>query len=190
MSEEVETFAVRELRMNSWKSVPTQCGVYWWYFPETFVEEFGVFDHCTCARDEFESLPSGELLLYVGVAKSLRQRTAWHAEQRLTQSSLRSGFLSTFRLSLLALCDFPYATAESYINEVFDELRVRWRSCENRTEADEIERQVIGSNTPLPINLRDNHDPRTESFRTRLSQLRKTYKSEHRTEAADSTAIG
>ena len=115
------------LRADSWKDVPTQSGIYWWYFPESCLETFRIMEYCDVDARNLRSNANGKVCLYVGVASNLQERTQWHAEQPLSQSALRSGYLSTFRRSLLALNHIHFTTGFDQINQFMDGLDVSWR---------------------------------------------------------------
>jgi hypothetical protein len=89
-----------ELRAGQWRDVPDTPGVYWWYFPPDYLANFQIDMHCGTGPLRLLRANEGRVCLYHGMATSLRQRVAWHSEQELTDSALRSGFLSTFRFTL------------------------------------------------------------------------------------------
>jgi len=117
---------VSSLRSHSWSAVPRSPGVYWWYFPASYVDDLGIPKLCDTSRLRLRYARDGRVCLYHGLAKDLRQRIAWHAAQKLLPSALNSGFLSTFRLTLLALNDFEYLNGGGQIDNYFDSLSIAW----------------------------------------------------------------
>jgi len=97
------------LRNHKWSNLPTSPGVYWWYFPHTVLDHLRIAEFCDVKKLRLRTAPDGKVCLYHGLAKSLAQRVEWHAAQKLTLSCLQTGFLSTFRFTLLALNDFNYS---------------------------------------------------------------------------------
>ena len=90
--------------------------------------------------------------MYVGIAKNLNERVRWHAEQPLKQSALRSGFISTFRKTLLALNGIDYATGFDRINDFMDDLDIAWRTTISREAACEIEEGELNGDFHYPLN--------------------------------------
>ena len=110
-------YSIEHLRESNWTRVPVGPGVYWWFFPTPHLESLGVAQRSIPDGLRLRRA-NGKLCLYVGIAASLRQRIQWHAAQRLSQSALRSGTLSTFRFSLLALAGLDYNAGDAEINEL------------------------------------------------------------------------
>ena len=128
-----------ELRAHRWLSLPEESGVYWWYFPEILVDKINLAGHCEMSSLNLKRNDRGELCLYHGLAKNLSQRIKWHGDQELTLGALSSGFISTFRLTLLALCQIEYAGGKKQIDSIFDQLSVSWQVTSSRREAEDIE---------------------------------------------------
>src|SRR5262249_34090688 len=97
--------SISTLRGNGWKGLPSQPGIYWWYFPEDCIKRFQIPEYCD--RLNLRSSPDEKLFcLYVGIGSDLFERIGpWHSAQRLTLSNLKSGWLSTLRRTLLALTE-------------------------------------------------------------------------------------
>lgn len=170
---------VGQLRSGAWKTVPTQSGIYWWYFPKACLARFGINDHCDVPSLRLRSNSDDQVCLYVGMAKSLRERMKWHAEQPLTQSSLRSGFLSTFRKTLLALTDTDYETGFDTINAFMDGLEVTWLATANLRSAKELEDAELDGTFHYPLNIQGNNDPLLKPYVGFLKRQRKEYVDRH-----------
>ncbi len=71
---------------------------------------------CDVAQLRLRVAPDGKVCLYHGMANNLAERVEWHAAQKLTLKCLQSGFLSTFRFTLLALNDFDYLSVLDWMH--------------------------------------------------------------------------
>jgi hypothetical protein len=110
------------------------------------------------------------------MAKNLRERAQWHAEQKLTRSVLSSGFLSTFRFTLLALNDWEFDSGESEINEYFDDLLLEWNEAASREDAMQMERIEFESGFHFPLNIQGNRNSELSMFLHHLKGTRKSYR--------------
>ena len=167
------------LRSRGWLTIPTTPGVYWWYFPASNIDHLRIRELCDESRLRLRFAPDGKVCLYHGLANNLAQRIAWHAAQKLTQSSLNSGFLSTFRLTLLALCAFDYRCGEKQIDSYFDTLDVALLPTRSRTEAEAIECAELQGQYHYPLNIQGNTWPELASFLRHLKSARRMYKLQH-----------
>ena len=160
------------LRKADWSTIPSSPGVYWWYFAETARKRFGIPE----TGLELRESDDGKVCLFLGMAKNLSQRIKWHAQQKLTIRSLESGFLSTFRLTLLALNDIDYLTGNDAIDNVFDELYVTWKPTKTREEAKIFEMGELLGKYHFPLNISGNHRSELEDCAKRLKSVRREYK--------------
>lgn len=121
--------------------------------------------------------------IYVGIAvkESIHNRLNWHIRQKHSNSSLESGYLSTFRLSLCSLLSLNYKD-EDLTNKFIDELYVEYypfdlkiRSKKAKNVIDEMEKREIVNNV-LPINIRDNKKDILKLFIKDLKNARKLSK--------------
>ena len=151
----------------------------WWYFPERHLELLGISRHCNLEGLQLRRATSGKLCLYIGIAKNLRERIKWHAEQRLSQSALRSRALSTLRFSLIALGKLNYNSGDDEINRLMDELNVSWVSTRGKPEAEAIESSQLSGDFRFALNIRGNHRVETARFVKYLKEQRKTYRRRH-----------
>ena len=113
------------------------------------------------------------------MAKSLRQRIVWHSEQKLTLSALRSGFLSTFRFTLLALNGYDYSAGAQEIDRFMDQLSICWKLATTAIEAKSAEAEEIAGRYLYPLNLQGNHRPELVGFHGHLTSMRAAYKARH-----------
>ncbi len=168
---------VSDLRATRWSTLPAVPGVYWWYFPEAAVEQFQVAQWCNLAAIRLRRSDEGRVCLYHGMAKSLSQRIEWHAAQPLSLGALRSGFLSTFRLTLLAINDFNYLLGSLEIDRFMDGLDVVWQAHPSADAAAEHERKELAAGTfHYPLNIQANRHPELAAFVGHLKATRKAYK--------------
>jgi hypothetical protein len=97
----------------------------------------------------------------------LAERVAWHAEQDLTVSALRSGFLSTFLLSLLTLDEFEYAISGSIASSIrclsFGHTRTLASKPRTSTWLN------LSASSHCPLNIRHNRREELEQYRRFLS---------------------
>ncbi|WP_442481455.1 GIY-YIG nuclease family protein [Aeoliella sp. SH292] len=165
-----------KLRRNCWADIPVEAGIYWWYFPKRCITQFQMTDYCDTKNLHLRTSASGKVCLYVGIATSLRQRVAWHAAQPLRQSALRSGFLSTFRNTLLALNSIDYATGEDRINKFVDTLEIEWIETVDLDTAKQLEVSELIGDWHYPLNIQGNKQPLLQSYLRFLKQHRKSYR--------------
>ena len=169
------THSIGELRACGWKILPHEPGIYWWFFPSSCLSRFQITDHCDGQNLNLRQGNSEKVCLYVGVARSLNERMRWHAEQPLKQSALRSGFLSTFRKTLLALNQIDYATGFEAVNEFMDGLDVAWHTMPSIEAAKESEAAELNGDYHFPLNIQGNKNPDLKPFVRFLKQRRKEY---------------
>lgn len=164
------------LRVNGWSEVPSLPGVYWWYFPRIELDRFRVAELCDVPRLQLRCASDGKVCLYHGMANNLAERVKWHAAQKLTLKCLESGFLSTFRFTLLALNDFDYLGGSSQIDDFFDSLSIGWRAANSRDEAGALERSELQGTYHYPLNIQGNRRPELVAFVRHLKSTRSAYK--------------
>lgn len=164
------------LRMRAWSDLPPSSGVYWWYFPRTALSSLHIADLANVSQLRFRNAADGKVCLYHGMANNLAERVEWHAAQKLTLSALRSGFLSTFRFTLLALNNFDYLQGAKQIDQYFDGLSVAWRATTTRQEAEKMERSELQGDYRYPLNIQSNRHPELAGFIRHLKLSRSAYK--------------
>jgi hypothetical protein len=164
------------LRAYNWATIPHGPGVYRWYFPPEAIHQLKIDEYAPVYLLKFRTAPHGHVCLYHGMANSLAQRIQWHAAQRLARSSMASGFLSTFRFTLLALNEFDYWQDEEKLNAYFDQLWVDWQPAESRPHALELEHQEFRSGFHYPLNIQGNPAPELAAYLKFVKQTRKSYK--------------
>jgi hypothetical protein len=151
-------------------------GVYWWYFPRTALDRFRIAEMCQVSQLCLRFASDGKVCLYHGMANDLAQRMEWHAAQKLTLSCLQSGFLSTFRFTLLALNDFDYLEGEEQIDGYFDSLSVSRQTATSREEAEAVERAELRGRYHYPLNIQGNRRAELVAFVRYLKSIRSAYK--------------
>jgi hypothetical protein len=155
---------VSAFRVKAWSGIPSSPGVYWWYFPRTDLDRLQVAELCDVPRLQLRLAPDGKVCLYHGMANNLAERVEWHAAQKLTLKSLQSGFLSTFRFTLLALNDFDYLSGSSQIDDFFDRLSISWQATDSRDVAEALERNELQGAFHYPLNIQGNKRPELATF--------------------------
>ena len=113
-----------------------------------------LYELCEVPRLQLRLAPDGKVCLYHGMANNLAERVEWHAAQKLTLKCLESGYLSTFRFTLLALNDFDYLDGSSQIDDFFDSLSIAWQAADSRDEAEALERSELQSTYHYPSTYR------------------------------------
>lgn len=166
-----------ELRSNSWSGIPKVPGVYWWYCPLDMLKDLGLAQKADVSKLQLRQDHEGNVCVYHGLAKNLYQRVKWHAAQKLTLSALRSGTLSSFRFTLLALNDFDYLTGEVQINNFIDNLSFSWQTTDTREKAEQLEETELQGKYHYPLNTKGNKRPELEEFVRFMVKKRQTYRS-------------
>lgn len=174
-----EPCSIERLRQSDFEGIPDGPGVYWWYFPQRYLELLGIAHHCNSEALQLRPASNGKLCLYVGIAKSLRERIEWHAAQNVNQSALRSRWLSTLRFSIMALAKLDYDSGDAEINRLMDELDVSWTSTQGEPEAEAIESAELCGGFHFPLNIRNNHRLETARFVKHLQERRKAYRNQY-----------
>jgi hypothetical protein len=145
-------------------NISTQPGIYRWYMSESLADKLDVpIDGC-----QYEE--SVGYMVYVGIAKSMRQRLVWHTTQKHLPSAVRSGFLSTLRQTLAGLAKVPMDDTET-VNSILDDMFVKFEYCVSKEEASQLEKGYFQS-ASLPLNIMGNSHP----FAKELKRLRKDSK--------------
>ena len=164
------------LRENGWSGVPSSPGVYWWYFTRSQFDRLPISALCDVPQLRLRAAPDGKACLYLGMAKNLAKRIEWHAAQKLTLKCLESGFLSTFRFTLLALNDFDYLGGSIQIDDYFDSLSVSWQIANTRDVAESLERRELQGTYHYPLNIQGNRRPELVALVRHLKATRSSYK--------------
>ena len=154
-----------EIRSNDiQKEIFTQPGIYRWYISEALASQLNVpIEGC-------EYRENMGYMVYVGIAKSMRQRLVWHTTQKHLPSAVRSGFLSTLRQTLAGLAKVSMDDTET-VDRIIDEMFVEFEYCISKEEASQLEKEYFQS-ACLPLNIMGN----THHFRKELKRLRKESK--------------
>lgn len=90
--------------------------------------------------------------------------------------SLQSGFLSTFRFTLLALNEYDYLAGACQIDNYFDSLSIAWQAATTREEAESLERAELQGPYHYPLNIQGNRKPELRAFVRHLRSTRSAYK--------------
>jgi hypothetical protein len=159
--------------------VPTASGVYWWYFPQDCLGKFRISEFCRRDSLTLRHSEVGKVCLYHGMATSLAERVEWHAEQKLRMSALRSGFLSTFRFTLLALNDVDYMVGDRVIDAFFDTLDIEWVPYPTVADALAAEAHELLVGPHYPLNIQNNRKPELAHYTRYLKSVRKAYKAKY-----------
>jgi len=150
--------------IDTQKQISTQPGIYRWYMSEVLASQLNVpIEGCEYREDM-------GYMVYVGIAKSMRQRLVWHTTQKHLPSAVISGFLSTLRQTLAGLAKVPMDDTET-VNSILDDMFVEFEYCVSKEEASQLEKGYFQI-TSLPLNIMGNSHP----FGKELKRLRKESK--------------
>ncbi len=169
--------SVKELREEKYASVCKRSGIYKWWFRGTAIDSLltplGNVNKEQLLHKKINNV--GYYALYFGIAKSCRERLAWHIGQHHNPSSVKSGYLSTLRQTLSALLGCNMTKSEKEVNEFMDDnCYLEWEYTNNREEAHIIESSELCNNY-YPLNIQGNKVVPCE-IKRKLSQIRKMYK--------------
>jgi hypothetical protein len=143
--------------------LPKESGVYFWYVNQKGAHQLGIdINQCNKKNEHY--------LVYIGLAKSIHQRLTWHAFDKHTPSTIKSGFLSTLRQTLSALLVGNMNDSESTINDFMEHNMVV--EFELRKDYIEYEIELI-NRFNLPLNLKNN---KSNPFYKILKEKRKLSK--------------
>jgi GIY-YIG catalytic domain len=164
------------LRRSGWRGIPSSPGVYWWYFPLTALERLRIAELCDVAQLRLRRAPDGNVCLYHGMANNLVEPVEWHAAQKLTLNCLQSGYLSTFRFTLLALNEFNYLEGTQHIDGFSDDLSVSCQAASTRGKAEALERAELRGAYHYPLNIQGNRRAELFKYVRHLKSARSAYK--------------
>lgn len=171
--------SVKQLRRqfeNKKCEIPQDPGVYRWWFPEqtalNLLKSLNGVDNNSVMKENIDGKECW--CLYFGISKDLKQRIKWHVTQHHTDSSVKSGFLSTLRQTISAMLLIDETKSEEAVNDVMDQCYWDWCATPTHNDAKQIETETL-SKGYYPLNVQGNKgvDP---SIVNQLKQLRKTYK--------------
>jgi hypothetical protein len=170
-------YYIHELRESKWRSIPAGPGYYLWYFPKSCIEEMGMIEYLENEKLNFQRLDNGMIGLYFGIAINLRERVRWHSAQPLTLSALSSGYLSTFRFSLLSMLNIKYSLENTQkINDFMDLLMITWTETLTKEDACAKEAEVLTSDVTYLMNLQGNKTPGAQEMINKIKIKRRSYK--------------
>lgn len=167
------------LRTTLCASVPTEAGVYCWWFDEDGMKAIlePLLQHGIDLTKIQSQMYNGKtyFALYFGLAnKNLRERLNWHINQHHTPSLVKNGYLSTLRQTFSALLGIDETKSEKSVNDFMNEhCVVEWWQI-SATSVHKVETAVINSGY-FPLNIQGNNRVAKE-VRTELSKLRKIVK--------------
>ena len=117
-------------------------GTYRWWFHESCLKQLGLshIDSQKLLSTTFQGKRYHALFFGIAAKETIRQRLHWHINQKHTQSSFKSGYISTLRLTLCALLLNPASKptlkqSEDVVNGYMDKYCVvEWCSYHNNAE--------------------------------------------------------
>lgn len=117
-------------------------GTYRWWFHESCLKHLGLSLGYpqTLLSTDFQGEKYYALYFGIAAKETIRQRLHWHINQKHTQSSFKSGYISTLRLTLCALLLNPASKptlkqSEDVVNDFMDKYCVvEWCSYHNNAE--------------------------------------------------------
>jgi hypothetical protein len=154
-------------------------GVYCWWFKKDAIpqllNDYYKIDTCKLR----ERTINGEVYcaLYFGISKNMMQRAKWHICQRhnnSSNSSVKSGYLSTLRQTLSALLRKKMTESEEYVNCFMNEnCYWEWEYTEDTIKIEHNE--LTHKDYSYPLNIQGNRTVSKEWLKFLMS-LRKEYR--------------
>lgn len=157
--------------------VPEKPGIYRWWFKEEGAKKLlSVLPDIEIAKVQTRTIYDEQFFaLYFGISKNIRERIRWHITQSHTPSSVKSGYISTLRLSLSALLGICATQSEEYINKFIDEYCIiEYKPFDTIEKANKLEKQEL-STKYYPMNI-SNNKMVNKNIKSELIKLRKKYK--------------
>lgn len=172
---------IRKLIGSGQLPVENRPGIYIWWFKDSAAKsimgQLGLLKH----MDRLLAKKiNGEncRALYFGIAggkSGLLGRIKWHVCQKHTESTVKSGYLSTLRQTLCAINGYDMSKGESITNAFIDgNCYWEWKYTESETDAETIEKNELRTNY-YPLNVKDNKTVDKDTILL-LKKLRALYK--------------
>ncbi len=113
--------------------------------------------------------------LYFGISSNLNNRIKWHISQHHTQSSAKSGYLSTLRQTISALLGIDMTKSEQAVNKFMDDhCWLEFDNCASHVVAKQMEKNTL-HNGYYPLNIQGNKGVDCK-IGAQISGLRKEFK--------------
>lgn len=158
------------------ETLPKSPVVYRWWFPK---------EHLRLVTNPYVNVTSLDkrvigdkeyFALYVGIGVSCKERFNWHIHQKHSDSSVRSGYLSTLRQTISALLGKNMTESKESVDDILKECYLEWEIfpsyCKKELEAEES--GLIGKGY-YPLNVQKN-TPVDLKWRQHLSAKRKEHR--------------
>ncbi len=156
--------------------VPKSPGVYRWWFNEgdarLLMKPFG---NAICwDKINMRGIEGNQYYaLYVGISMDLLGRIKWHATQKHSASTVKSGYLSTLRQSVSSLLGIDQSMSEKCVTAILERCYWEWEAIQNPEVWEKKELQQ--PDYYYPINLQNNQSF-PKQLQKGLSRLRKCHK--------------
>lgn len=148
-------------------------GVYRWWFKK------GSITNLPQDTNIEEQNIEGEIYqaLYFGISKDLYARIKWHITQKHTQSSVKSGYLSTLRQTISAIFGIYMSKSQEEVNDFIDKnCYLEWEEIGTFNKVKQIETSELQNrNYNYPLNISENKSTPRE-YTKDLKGKRKKYK--------------
>ena len=148
------------LRRNRLANVPNQPGCYKWWFRRDGAELLLRNVPCINWGDIQTQTINGSTYyaLYFGIAtKSLNQRLDWHINQQHTPSQIKSGTISTLRITIGSLLGIPASQSQQSVNNFMDTYcYVEYDVKPSSEVARDEEWEELNLSNYYPVNLQEN----------------------------------
>ena len=144
---------VAEIRKNIY-DIPEKSGIYFHFVNKNGLKLLGLDNIDDIQQMVFDD---EELyLIYIGLAKNLRERYLWHLGfNNISESSIISGFLSTLRLSYMAnLKDIESLSQQDELNKFMDKYTFSKYIITKDYKTGE---ELFIKKYPTPLNIKDNN---------------------------------
>ena len=168
-------------RMIECKQSPfeNRAGVYrWWFKEDAAMQLLGQLPPVNTERIA-KRLIDGNFYwaLYFGISGNLRQRAAWHINQKHTPSAVKSGYLSTLRQVISALLNEDMTKSQDSVNKLMDtNCYLEWDYTSTKKEAEELETNDLSQSLCIyALNRTKNKTVSKEHLKC-LTELRSKYR--------------
>lgn len=168
-------------RMIECKQSPfeNRAGVYRWWFKEDaamlLLKQLSPVQTERIAKRLIDG--NSYWALYFGISGNMRQRAAWHINQKHTPLAVKSGYLSTLRQVISALLNEDMTNSQKSVNKLMDtNCYLEWDYTSTKKEAEELETIELSQNQCIyPLNRAKNRTVSKEHL-MRLTELRSKYR--------------
>jgi len=168
-------------RMIECKQSPfeNRAGVYrWWFKEDAAMQLLKQLPPVNTERIAKRLIDSDSYwALYFGISGNMRQRVAWHINQKHTPSAVKSGFLSTLRQTISALLPKDMTKSQKLVNSLMDDnCYLEWEYTQSEEDAEDFETKELSQSQYIyALNRAKNKTVPKEHLKC-LTELRSKYR--------------